>query len=84
MATEMQEGLVVATFSRRMNLRLNDGSLLRAKIKGKRLRPVCGDRVLVRSLADEPEWLITEVLPRRNKLTRPDTRGKIEVSCRQY
>ena len=79
MATKIQEGLVVATFSRQMSLRLDDGNELRARIKGKKLRPVCGDRVMVQALEDEPEWLITGILPRRNELTRPDSRGKIEI-----
>lgn len=79
MASELQEAQVVATFSRQMNLRLPNGSEVRARIRGKRLQPVCGDRVLTQPLKDEPEWLITDVLPRRNQLTRPDNRGKIEI-----
>lgn len=69
----------MATFSRQMNLRLKNGDELRARIKGKKLRPVCGDNVVVSALDDEPEWLITEILPRRTELTRPDSRGKIEI-----
>lgn len=48
-------------------------------MKGKKIRPVCGDNVSARSLEDEPEWLITDILPRKNELTRPDSRGKIEI-----
>jgi len=71
--------LVVATFSRRMALRLANGEQVTARVKGKRLQPVCGDYVEAEPIANEPEWLITRVLPRRNELRRPDTRGKIEV-----
>ncbi len=62
-----------------MTLRLADKSAVRARIKGKKIQPVCGDRVSAHPLADEPEWLITEILPRDNELTRPDSRGKTEV-----
>ncbi len=71
--------LVVATFSRRMALRLADGEQVTARVKGKRLQPVCGDYVEAEPIANEPEWLITRILARRNELCRPNTRGKIEV-----
>lgn len=70
---------MIATYSRRMRLRLADGSEVDARIKGKRLRPVCGDRVMAEAMPHDPEWLITEVESRRNELTRPDSRGKVEV-----
>ena len=73
------EALVVATFSRQMALRLPDDSLVRARIKGKIIQPVCGDRVITNPLDDEPEWLITKILPRDNELTRPDSRGRTDV-----
>ena len=71
--------LVIATFSRRMALQMPDGEQVMARVKGKRLRPVCGDQVDAEPIANEPEWLITDVLPRRNELRRPNSRGKIEV-----
>ena len=71
--------LVVATFSRRMALRLEDGEQVTARVKGKRIQPVCGDYVEAEPIANEPEWLITAILPRSNELCRPNTRGKIEV-----
>ncbi len=49
-----QEALVIATFSRQMLLRLDDSSEVRARIKGKKIRPVCGDRVAVEPLPNEP------------------------------
>lgn len=74
-----QEALVTATFSQRMRLRLADGSEATGRLKGKKIRPVCGDRVEAQAIANEPEWLITSIVPRRNELARPDRRGRIEV-----
>jgi ribosome biogenesis GTPase len=75
----MYRATVIATFSRRMRLRLDDGAEVDARIKGKRLKPVCGDRVEVESLPEEADWLITAIGERRNELTRPNTRGQVEV-----
>ena len=74
-----ERALVTATFSRRMRLRPDHGEALNARIKGKRLQPVCGDYVLAEPIADEPDWLIVEVLPRRNELSRPNQRGRAEI-----
>jgi len=74
-----ENALVVATYSRRMQLLLPDGSRVEARIKGKRIKPVCGDRVEAEPIPDEPEWLITAICERRNQLTRPNLRGKVEV-----
>jgi len=62
-----------------MNVRLPDGAEVSARVKGRRLRPVCGDEIVVEPLANETEWLITAVLPRRNQLTRPNMRGETEI-----
>ncbi len=70
---------VTATFSRRMRLRLPGGVEVSARIKGKRTRPVCGDRVRAETIDNEPDWLITEIAPRVNELTRPNTRGHVEI-----
>ena len=72
-------GLVIGAFSRRMRLKLADHSIVEARIKGKKLRPVCGDRVSVDRIPDETDWLITKIHPRDNELTRPDSRGRKEV-----
>lgn len=74
------EGIVVATFGRRMQLRLDAAPApVDARIKGRKLRPVCGDRVLASVIDNETDWLITDILPRRNELTRPNQRGDTEV-----
>ena len=62
-----------------MRLRFDDGDEVEARIKGKRLRPVCGDRVHTEPLAAETDWLITDILERRNALTRPNLKGEVEV-----
>lgn len=73
------ECLVIGTFSRRMNLQLDNHGEISARIKGKKLRPVCGDRVVAEPILNEPEWLITAICPRDNELTRPDSRGRKEI-----
>jgi ribosome biogenesis GTPase len=62
-----------------MRVRLDDGTRADARIKGKRLTPVCGDHVSVEPIVGEDDWLITAVDERRNQLTRPNRRGHIEV-----
>jgi ribosome biogenesis GTPase len=71
--------LVIATYSRRMRLRLANGEEVEARIKGKRLRPVCGDRVVAEPLQGESDWLITAVCDRDNELSRPNMRGDTEI-----
>ena len=71
--------LVVATYSRRMRLLLPDGHRIDARIKGKRIKPVCGDRVEAEPIPGETDWLITALRDRRNELTRPNLRGRVEV-----
>jgi len=70
---------VIATFSRRMRLRLDDGREVDARIKGKRIKPVCGDLVDAEPIENEGDWLITNIVERRNELTRPNMRGQVEV-----
>ena len=74
-----QKAVVIGTYSRRMRLRLEDGADVDARIKGKRLQPVCGDQVIAEPIDDESDWLITHILERKNSLTRPNMRGRTEV-----
>lgn len=62
-----------------MRLQFADGEQQFAKIKGKKLRPVCGDRVNTEAIPGEKDWLITSIKDRVNELTRPNSRGKTEV-----
>jgi len=75
----MNRATVIATYSRRMRLRLDSGREVDARIKGKRLKPVCGDVVEVEPIDNEHDWLINTITPRRNELTRPNMRGQVEV-----
>jgi ribosome biogenesis GTPase len=79
-----QQALVTATFSQRMRLRLNDGSEVTGRLKGKTIRPVCGDLVEAQPIANEPEWLITSILPRKTELSRPDRRRRIEILAANF
>ena len=74
-----ETAVVTAAFSRRMHLRLDSGVYVEARIKGKRLKPVCGDRVEAEPLERETDWLITAIQPRRNTLSRPNLSGHVEV-----
>jgi len=58
---QQQQAIVIATYSRRMRLRLASDEEVAARIKGKRLKPVCGDRVIAEPMKDESDWLITEI-----------------------
>jgi len=62
-----------------MRLALADGREVDARIKGKRLKPVCGDQVDAQPIDNENDWLITNIAKRRNELTRPNMRGQVEV-----
>ncbi len=72
-------GQVIATFSRRMRVRLEGGEHVDARIKGKRTQPVCGDFVTAQPIPGESDWLILDIRPRRNALTRPNRRGEPET-----
>ncbi|MEQ9563600.1 MAG: ribosome small subunit-dependent GTPase A, partial [Woeseiaceae bacterium] len=74
-----QQAIVTATFSRRMTVQLMQDNSVDARIKGKQIQPVCGDRVIVHRIPNEADWLITKIHPRENQLSRPDSRGKQEV-----
>jgi ribosome biogenesis GTPase len=76
---QQQRAIVIATYSRRMRLRLANDEEVNARIKGKRLRPVCGDRVIATPITEESDWLITEIEARDNALSRPNMRGQTEV-----
>lgn len=78
-ASSKQDALVITTFGRRMEIRLDDGDRVSARVKGRQLRPVCGDRVDAEVIENESDWLITGIQPRSNELTRPDSRGRKEV-----
>ena len=62
-----------------MALALASGEEVNARIKGKRMKPVCADVVTAEPIENESDWLITTICERRNELTRPNMRGQVEV-----
>jgi ribosome biogenesis GTPase len=48
-------------------------------LAGRRLRPVCGDRVSWQRPLDNSDGLLTSIEPRRTELARPSRRGDREV-----
>jgi ribosome biogenesis GTPase len=62
-----------------MRLALANGDEVDARIKGKRVKPVCGDVVEAEPIENEEDWLITGIVERRNELTRPNMRGQVEI-----
>lgn len=74
-----RDAKVIATYSRRMRLKFENGAEADARIKGKKLRPVCGDSVNAEPIPGEADWLITSIHNRRNELSRPNQRGKKEI-----
>jgi len=74
-----KDATVIATYSRRMRVRFADGEEADARIKGKKLKPVCGDNVAVEPIDGEADWLITSIYGRSNELNRPNLRGKVET-----
>ncbi|MEM7501825.1 MAG: ribosome small subunit-dependent GTPase A [Pseudomonadota bacterium] len=73
------EARVVTSYGRSWQVRRADGDVVGARVKGRKLKPVCGDRVLIEPIDQEADFLIVDVLPRRNELARPDSRGRREV-----
>ena len=73
------ETLVTATFGTRVTLRTPDGLEVPARLKGKKLRPVCGDYVIADPIINESDWLISSIKPRKNQLSRPNSRGHKEI-----
>lgn len=76
---QQTEATVTATYSRRMRLQLANGDQVGSRIKGKKLKPVCGDQVIAEPIENESDWLITKILDRSNTLSRPNLRGNVEV-----
>lgn len=71
--SEAREGLVVSVFGRRLLVETQQGEPLPCQIKGRELRPVCGDRVRWQPQPDG-SGLVLEILPRHSLLNRHDAR----------
>lgn len=68
-----------AAYGRRFTVTLASGVSEPARPKGRKLRLVCGDHVMVEMLTGERGRLITERLARNSELTRTNNRGQAEV-----
>ena len=70
-------GRIVAAYGRSVLLEDDSGARSHCKLRGRKLRPVCGDWVSWQTEGDER--IVDAVLPRKSELTRPDSRGRAEV-----
>jgi len=75
----LYEGRVVAAFGQRVIVAGADGERHPAFVGRRGLRVVCGDRVRWRRSEEQGDVAVLEVLPRDTELTRPDSRGRVEV-----
>ena len=73
------EAQIISTYSRRMLVRTDINELFTAKIQGKLLKPVCGDIVEIEKRNNEPEFIITKILPRKNSLVRKNKYENKEI-----
>jgi len=76
--THSNIGTVVASYGARGILETS-GDRLPYILKGRRMRPVCGDTVEWQPSVNGGEAIVEAIQARRNELQRPDTRGKTET-----
>ena len=70
---------VVESYGRRVILAISNGERRQAEVFGKKLRVVCGDRVMVETNPATHALQVKELLPRQTHLTRTDSHGQPEV-----
>lgn len=73
------EGRVVAAFGNRLLVEDRHGARHPAFVGRRGLRLVCGDRVRWQPSEENGDVAVVEILPRDTVLTRPDSRGRVEV-----
>ncbi len=66
---------VVESYGRRVTVELPDGTSELCKLRGRRLDVVAGDEVRIARHEGADDWTVVERLPRRNVLSRSDSRG---------
>jgi ribosome biogenesis GTPase len=76
---QQPHGLVIASYGRRGILTDSSGNKHRFVLKGRKLRAVCGDRVVWQVTPSSEECLVSAIVERDNVLERPDSRGKTEA-----
>lgn len=77
MTNDNARGRVVAAYGHHVLLEDESGNRLHSKLRGRKLRPVCGDWVMFNNTGDAP--VVEHILPRTTELTRPDNRGRPEI-----
>jgi ribosome biogenesis GTPase len=75
----LQSAQVVESYGRRVILALENGERQQAEVFGKRMRVVCGDRVMVETNPATQALQVKEALPRSTHFTRTDSHGQPEV-----
>lgn len=73
------EGRVIANYGRHLLVEDEERQPMRCVPRGRRLKVVCGDRVLWQPTEGDSPGIVEEILPRKSELTRPDRRGRPEV-----
>jgi ribosome biogenesis GTPase len=76
---DSKPGTVVESYGRRVLVEAADGETLPCKLKGRRLAVVAGDEVRIEQGHGSDDWAVVELLPRRNALSRSDSRGAEET-----
>jgi ribosome biogenesis GTPase len=75
----LQSAQVVESYGRRVILALENGERQQAEVFGKRMRVVCGDRVMVETNPATHALQVKEALLRSTHFTRTDSHGQPEV-----
>lgn len=68
-------GCVIESYGRRVVVELVDGEAVTCNLRGRKLDVVAGDQVRVEQRQGSDEMSVVERLPRRNLLSRSDSRG---------
>ena len=76
---DRRNGRVVADFGRHVLVEDDENLVHPCTLRGRRLRAVCGDRVIWQAAPHGGRGIVESVLPRTSELTRPAPRGQSEV-----
>lgn len=74
-----RQGVVVSNYGRRALVEDETGERHQCLLASRSLRPVTGDDVTWRPATRNAQPLIVEIGQRRNALTRPNSRGRVEI-----
>ncbi len=78
MTVESETGCVVESYGRRVAVARPGSPAVRCKLRRRDLDVVAGDMVRIAVAPGDDEWSVLERLPRRNVLSRSDSRGRTE------